>query len=163
GVAAKRHEDRAPDPPVPATPPGSTSGTLERAGLLDGHGHLLCGLATALIWGVHDRLAEPVFSIASLNHSLTFTLYLAAMLALMAALRGVGRQDLRGGAGAGRAPTGGSRSDQPGQVDEGSGSTASSTLAVRSGAGLVMLAALLSYEVAVSLLPVAVLLILIGP
>lgn len=46
----------------------------------------LTGLLTAFVWAVHDRLSEPVFSIASLNHSLTFGLYLAALLAAARAL-----------------------------------------------------------------------------
>src|SRR5262245_37875059 len=41
----------------------------------------LTGLLTAGVWAVHDRLSEPVFSIASLNHSVTFAFYLAALLA----------------------------------------------------------------------------------
>src|SRR5262245_25451253 len=44
------------------------------------------GLLTALVWSIHDRLSEPVFSIASLNHSLTFALYMAALLAAATAM-----------------------------------------------------------------------------
>jgi hypothetical protein len=50
------------------------------------HAPVLTGLFTALLWAVHDRLSEPIFSIASLNHSLSFGFYLAAMLAAVAAI-----------------------------------------------------------------------------
>lgn len=48
---------------------------------------VLTGLAAAGVWAVHDRLAEPLFSLSSLNHSLTFTVYLLSLLACLRALR----------------------------------------------------------------------------
>ena len=44
------------------------------------------GLAAAVVWAVHDRLLEPVFSLAAWNHSLAFATMLAALLLLEAAL-----------------------------------------------------------------------------
>ena len=84
------------------------------------------GLATAAIWAAHDRLAEPLYSISAWNHSLTFTLYLSALLCLLGSLR-----------------------------------THSRPLLLLSG--LLALAALLSYEVALSLLAAGLLLAVLHP
>lgn len=63
----------------------STSENLSSGG--DAHCDILTGLSAATLWSVHDRLAEPLFSISSLNHSLTFLFYLVALHACLRALR----------------------------------------------------------------------------
>jgi len=77
GLLACRLSAQWAAPEDPAGEPGARASPISPA---------LTGLLTALIWAVHDRLSEPVFSIASLNHSLTFALYLFAMLAAAAAI-----------------------------------------------------------------------------
>src|SRR5262249_2798553 len=70
--------------PIPAQ--GRTSPPL--SGRTNG---VLTAFAAVMVWAVHDRLAEPLFSIAAWNHSLAFFFYLASLLCLVRTMRSGGR------------------------------------------------------------------------
>jgi len=55
-----------------------------------------CGFAAAALWGLHDRLGEPLRSVAAWNHSFTFLATVCALLALEAALARRSRPALLG-------------------------------------------------------------------
>ncbi len=138
--------------PSPAHASSSRAGgqTFAKARLTDP----VTGLSTAGLWAVHDRLAEPVSSIASLNHSLTFVLYLLALLAILRALASRASRSARVPASTGSSASIGT-----------SGGSIGTDRAVpdRLIAALLLLFALLAYEVAASLIPAAALLIFMAP